>query len=416
VITVETLHHSIDRFVSWLEKAGYSSYDPYDIWGLPFALRGRKFFYRNSLAALPMIAPFLIIDMVAPGLRKVLVKKQRFATADAQLLLAFINLFHVRGDNTFLERAIRLGDEILDYSIKGYSGYCWGYPFDWQNSEALWRKNTPYITATPYCFEAFLKLYDITGKQRYLDIARSIAQFVSIDLNDTRTSSHAAAGSYSPIDESKVVNASAYRAMVLMEAYRRFGIDTWRDQAIRNVNFICESQHDNGAWLYEVDNKSNNYIDHFHTCFVLKNLYKLNIIFKSRRVTESVHNGYAYYRKHLFMPDGTPKCFAIEHRKQLVVIDLYNFAESITLNVLLRKEIPESLPLAETLAHTLCNVYHLENGYFVTKVYRGGFRHTFPFLRWSQAQCFYALTNLVNTLTENVTKIRQGSNRNVVEQ
>jgi hypothetical protein len=43
----------------------------------------------------------------------------------------------------------------------------------------------------------------------------------------------------------------------------------------------------------------------------------------------------------------------------------------------------------------------------VTRVFRGGFRHRFPFLRWPQAQLFYALTNLLKTEDCKIQDARQ---------
>lgn len=402
----KTLENSIQKFVSWLEKHGYASYDPYDIWGIPYSLWARKLYYKKSLLGLPFIAPIIFIDTFLPGLRQFIVKKERFATADAQILLAFINLYKYYNDDKYLEKAKTLGEEILSYSIPGYSGYCWGYPFDWQNSGALWRKNTPYITATPYCFEAYLALYDCTSDKKYLDIAESIARFVADDLKETPTGPDASAGSYSPIDNSKVINASAYRAMVLTEASVRFQNEIYREKANRNINFILQTQNADGSWLYEIDHTKSAFIDHFHTCFVLKNLYKLNKHKKDSGIAEAIRRGFGYYRKSLFRTDGSPKPFAIEPRFQIVTDDLYNYAEAITLCSLLGNE-SSTVVLAENLARKVIEKYQVKNGYFITKVYRCRIKTRFPFLRWSQAQNFYGLTNLlfimyVNTINRNL--------------
>jgi len=389
------LENSIHKFVTWLEKHGYASYDPYDIWGIPYSLWARKLYYRKSLLGLPFIAPIIFIDTFLPELRRFLVKKERFATADAQILLSFINLYKYYNDDKYLEKAKILGDEILSYSIPGYSGYCWGYPFDWQNSGALWRKNTPFITATPYCFEAYLALYDCTNDNRYLEIAKSIARFVADDLKETPTGPNAAAGSYSPIDNGKVINASAYRAMVLIDAAVRFNNEIYREKGLRNVNFILQSQNDDGSWPYDIVDSGKTFIDHFHTCFVLKNLYKLNKHLGENRIKSAIKKGFAYYSKSLFNSDGTPKTFAIKPRFQIVINDLYNYAEAITTCSLLHKEIPVAKCIGIDLFEKLIKNYQLTDGHFVTKAYLGGVKTKFPFLRWSQSQVFYGLTNLM---------------------
>src|SRR5687768_15325329 len=209
----QPLQGAILRFVAWWERHGRASYDPYDLWGTRYGLFARRLYYKKNPLGLALIAPIVAAETFCPSIRKLFVRKQRFATADAQLLLAFLLLHQVSGDVKFLQICRALADDLLDISIPGYRGHCWGYPFDWQNNSGLWKRNTPFITATPYCFEAFLALHDATGERRYLDVAESIARFVRNDLHDTATSPDAAAGSYSPVDRSQVLNASAYRAM-----------------------------------------------------------------------------------------------------------------------------------------------------------------------------------------------------------
>jgi hypothetical protein len=409
------LSSSIDSFIAWLARVGYESYDPYDLWGTRYGLFARRLYYAKNPLGLPLIAPIVAAETLFPSVRKLFVRPQRFATADAQLLLAFLNLHSLdtgerdrRGCHSQLstlnpqplERARALASDLLKISIPGFSGHCWGYPFDWQNNHGLWKKNTPFITATPYCFEGFLGLFDVTGEHHYLDVAESIARFVQKDLHDTPTSETAAAGSYSPNDRSEVLNASAYRAMVLFEAARRFDQPQYRATAEKNLNFILENQREDGAWLYALDHPSERFIDHFHTCFVLKNLVKINRHLNSDSVRAAIRKGYDYYRRELFDREGFPKSFAVQPRKQLVRLEMYNFAEAITLGSLLRDDIPDAFSEAQRLAALFMERYQLRAGHFVTRVFIGGWHHTFPFLRWPQAQLFHALTNLLCALSQ----------------
>ena len=109
----------------------------------------------------------------------------------------------------------------------------------------------------------------------------------------------------------------------------------------------------------------------------------------------AIRKGWEFYRRELFDAAGLPKCFAIEPRKQIVKLEMYNFAEGITLGALLKDFIPEAYTLAQDLAEKLCREYQLPDGHFVTRVFKQGFKHKFPFLRWPQAQLFYSLTNLL---------------------
>jgi len=397
-VTQRSVTQGIERFEAWLEKNGPASFDPYDVWGTKYGVFARRVYYEKGKVALPLIAPILALEFVCPSLRGWFVKKDRFATSDGQLTTAFLNLYRVTNDRKYLDKAIRLGEDMLQYSVPGYSGNCWGYPFNWQNNRGLWKKNTPYITCTPYAFAAYVGLYDATGEQRYLDIARSIATFVYTDLKDTPTGPDAAAASYSPMDATKVVNASAYRAWVLFEADARFNLPEYKAKAQRNLNFILQSQRADGAWLYATEGSGEGFIDNFHTAFVLKNLYKINQRLKNPAVDAAIKKGWEFYRRELFDAAGLPKSFAIEPRTQIVKLEMYNFAEAITLGSLLKDFIPDAFTLAQNLAATLCDRYQLSQGYFVTRVFKLGLKHTFPFLRWPQAQLFYSLTNLLGAL------------------
>jgi len=426
--TSEHLWASAERFLQWLDRHGYASYDPYDIWGTAYGKLSRRLYYaRNPLGKL-LIAPVILGEILCPSYRTLFVKKARFATADSQLLLAFLNLHRIARQIADLEiqpskriadafkngaaarwlaRAETMSQDLLKISIPGYGGHCWGYPFDWQNVNGLMPKGTPHVTATPYCYEGFVQLHELTGKAEYLEIARSIAAFICHDLKDTPTGPNAAASSYSPLDCGKVVNASAYRVYVLFDAARRFGNAKYLEKAQRNLNFILESQRADGAWLYALDNPGEAFIDHFHTCFVIKNLYKTNLQLRDPRVTRAVVSGFAYYRRELFDSKSLPRMYAIEPRKQISRLELYNFAEAITLCVLLRDLVADAYPLAEHLGAYVCQHVQVSGGTFITRLYRGGFKHRFPYMRWSQAQMFLALSIL---LQASVNRPGQGRN------
>jgi hypothetical protein len=296
--------------------------------------------------------------------------------------------------NIWLEKAEQLAEDLLEYKVITDHGFGWGYPFDWQNVNGLMVSGTPHVAATPYCYEAFARLFELTRKDNYLQVANLIAEFLFADLNDTRTSEDATAGSYTPFDFSKVINASAYRAFVLFDAAHRFESQAYADKAMLNLRFILQSQNCDGSWLYAIDNPKEAFIDHFHTCFVLKNLYKLNHLLNDSAVGKAIKNGFEYYHQEMFDHLGLPKSFVIEPRRQINRLEMYDVAEAINLGVLIRSMSPEAFNMAKHLAWLLIRNFQLKSGHFVTRLYIGGHRHKLPFLRWPQAQLFHALTTL----------------------
>ena len=215
------------------------------------------------------------------------------------------------------------------------------------------------------------------------------------DLKDTPASGDSLAGSYHPNDNGMVVNASAYRAFVLFEASKRFGLEDYVDKAWGNLKFILQNQRKDGSWLYAINSPTEAFIDHFHTCFVLKNLYKVNLVLKDNEVGQALKNGYEYYRRELFNQNGLPKSFAIQPRMQINQLEMYNVAEAISLGAILCDQIPEAFDLAYRLTLLLAKNFQHRDGYFLTRIYIGGLKHKLPFLRWPQAQLFYALTNML---------------------
>jgi len=183
-----------------------------------------------------------------------------------------------------------------------------------------------------------------------------------------------------------------------METYHRFGVDEFKEKAGKNINFVLENQRLDGSWLYAAENPHNAFIDNFHTCLVLKNLYKANVYLKSNKLRDAIIKGYDFYRKNLFVNNDIPKPYALLRRIQLVQIEMYDYAEGISLGVLLKDEIPGAFELAKKLARDVHLYYQLPDGHFITRVNWGGLRNAVPYLRWPQAQMFFALTTLLSKM------------------
>ena len=391
----------IDKFLRWLRRNGYQSFDQYDFWSTTFGRFAKRMYYRNRPLASPFVTLIFATDLFVPTVRALFVRKKRFPIADAHFTMGFLNLYQVTREEDFLEEAQSLGEELLKSSIPGFSGHCWGYPFTWETVLGTFPKSTPLITTTPYCYEAFCNLYDTTKAERYLDIAYSISKFAMSDIKDTKISESSSACSYSPVDSSKVVNANTYRAFLLLDAFQRFGVKEYKEIAEKNINFVLQNQQEDGSWYYEVGNQHNRFVDNFHTCFVLKNLHKANAYLKSPDVENAVSRGYAFYRSRLFTADGLPKPFAHLARMHTVDTEMYDIAEGIALGVLLRHSIPGAAEVAMALSEKVRKHYQSRDGHFLTRINIFGIKHSVPYLRWPQAQMFHALTLLLRLTTGN---------------
>ncbi len=134
-----------------------------------------------------------------------------------------------------------------------------------------------------------------------------------------------------------------------MSAALQFGRDEYRRIAERNLNFVLGSQQANGSWFYASD-EVRDFVDHFHTCFVLKALAKIDGLVGHAGCRQAIEAGVDYYVRNLFDDKGLPKPFSRAPRLTVYRQELYDYAECINLGVLLRGRFPA---LDERLATTL---------------------------------------------------------------
>ncbi len=393
----QEVNQSIEKFILWLRKNGYSSYDQYDFWSTAYGIKAKEIYYKNKIAGIPLVSPVFVSEIFFPSVRKVFVSKKRFPIADAHFIMAFLNLYEVNSNQEYLEEAKKIAVELLKSSVSGFSGNSWGYPFDWMTTRGLWTSGIPLITTTGYCFEAFLQLFDITNDKKYLDTAYSIFLFTLNDLTDTQIEKDIAACSYSPIDNSQIVNANAYRASVLIEGFIRFNNEEAYKKATLNINFILKNQNSDGSWKYAVNDERDNFVDNFHTCFVLKNLIKINKFKKDERISEAIKKGYDFYKNNLIDSTGRPLPFAKLSRLNIVKRELYDYAEGISLGLLMKEKDAEAGDIMNKMVKDLVEKYQNKNGSYITRVSIFNIKNKIPYLRWPQAQLFFALTNYLKS-------------------
>src|SRR5438876_4050839 len=236
----------------------------------------------------------IFFEAFLPSARRLFHHPLRFPIADAHYAMGFAFLYEATGDSAHLEKAVHFLNELTTSRCHDFKEYCWGYPFDWVWRGGVIKQQTPLITTTPYVHEAFLQVYEIlkhtsefrplTSDLRPLDllgeykqILESIARHAAKDIKDFRTSETASSCSYTPFGEDGVINAAAYRAFLLTSASQVFSRDDYWRIAERNLNFVLENQNSDGSWPYAVDGVRD-FVDHFHTCFVMKALAKIHAL------------------------------------------------------------------------------------------------------------------------------------------
>src|SRR4029077_19821441 len=148
-------------------------------------------------------------------------------------------------------------------------------------------------------YEAFLQVYELDPRDKWRRILESIARHGSTDIKDFEISHMTSSCSYTPFDEGGVINAAAYRAFLLTRASLAFSNDDYWKVAERNLNFVLKAQNSDGSWFYAVDGVRD-FVDHYHTCFVMKALAKIHTLTGHKACYEALASGVDYYLNNLF--------------------------------------------------------------------------------------------------------------------
>lgn len=308
-------------------------------------------------------------------------------------LSAYLEKYNFTKDKQDLEKARFFGDWLTKNYSEGYSGYCWGYNFDWQNRTFFLPKNTPTIVNTAFIANAFLDIYRILHQEKYLDIARSSCDFILNNLNITREN-EAICFSYTPLDKTQVHNANLLAAALLARIYSFTREENLLKFGTKAVKFSVKYQNKDGSWYYG-NLVSQRWIDNFHTGFNLVALKEYIDFSESRYFCNALEEGFRYYKENFFLKDGTPKYY---HDK-IYPIDIHSVAQSIVTFVKLKDLSGGNINQALKIAQWGIENMQDERGFFYFQKHKY-FTNRIPYMRWAEAWMFYALTLLLLSVGE----------------
>src|SRR6266550_4091332 len=291
----DEVSRALTEFTGWLTRYGEMSHDHQTFFAGATGQAAKALYYRHKLLGTAAVAPMIFCEAFVPSARRFFHRPTRFPIADAHYGMGFAFLFQVTNDHAQLRRAIHFLEELKKSRCPGFGEYCWGYPYDWVTRNGTIKEQTPLITSTPYCYEAFLQVYQILESEdggrrtedthkrsedlleQYKQIIKSIARHAFRDIKDFPVSKNASSCSYTPFDGGGVINAAAYRAFMLTSASQAFSSEDYWLSAERNLNFVLDNQNPDGSWYYAVDGVRD-FVDHYHTCFVMKALAKVHAL------------------------------------------------------------------------------------------------------------------------------------------
>jgi hypothetical protein len=388
----EKSRSALGRFTNWLDRYGETSYDHQSFYASKIGRRAKALYYRKPMLGTLAVAPMVLSEAFFPSARTLFWKPQRFPIADAHYAMGFAFLAAIDRTEKQHQRAVHFLEVLKETRSPNQDEYCWGYPFDWETRGGTFRGATPLITTEPYAYEAFSQVYALDRDPQWLRIMRSIAKHAFESYRDLETAPDTASCGYTPApdDPCGVVNASAYRAFLLTKAGVELSEPRYLEVARRNMNFVLACQNADGSWYYSTDGERD-FVDHFHTCFVMKALAKIEQLTGNSRCGDAIERGVSYYIKNLFDADRLPKPFSKAPRLTVYRNELYDCAECINLGVLLQGRFPELDAIVLGVVNDVLARWQKKDGSFRARRLLVGWDNV-PMHRWAQSQMFRSLS------------------------
>jgi len=394
----ELVRCSIERLDQWLTRNGWAGYDPYDLKGLPFFTKNNPSLFEKALRkAVWKLEPF------APCLLRIIfrVKKEINPKAMGLFADAYLTLYLATGKPYYLskaEEAIQWLDK--NYS-KGYSGKCWGYPFDWQ-SRIFIPRGTPSSVVSATVGNAYWSFYKLTGERRYLATCESICNFFTNDLNIDRLGSEKVCFSYTPLDNFHVHNANLFVAEFLIKVGKEVGNEKFIDQGLNAVNYTLSEQNPDGSICYWGRDQSDKcHIDHYHSGFEIRSLYSIWKLTREERIRKAVKQYYRFYLANLFENKTIPKLTP----ENKYPINIHACAEALLCNATLAPDFPEGREYLANATRWIVENMQDKTGYFYYMIRRSkGIERKvkIPYIRWGQAWMLKGLSEVCKLENEHI--------------
>jgi hypothetical protein len=274
----------------------------------------------------------------------------------------------------------------------GFDEPCWGYHFDVQTRVFFYPTGSPNTIATAFAGLALLDAYEASGEQRLLELAIGAGDFFLRHVPQTEDGDGAFFG-YLVGDRTPIHNANTLGCALLARLAHHTGRKDMRAASEAGLRWTINHQGSDGSWPYG-EQPHLNWVDGFHTGYVLDSL-----LYCAKAGVEidggaALERGLAYYRRALFLEDGTPKY----RPDSLYPIDAQCVAQGIQTMALAGERDPAYNTFAWTALDFALRRMARRDGSFIFQR-RRRWANAAPHIRWMAAPMLQALT-LLRRVTE----------------
>ena len=274
----------------------------------------------------------------------------------------------------------------------GFEEPCWGYHFDVQTRVFFYPSGSPNTIATAFAGLALLDAYEATNDERLLELAAGAGDFFLRHVPQTEDGDGAFFG-YLIGDRTPIHNANTLVCALLARLTHHTGHGDMRAAAEAGLLWTINHQRLDGSWPYG-EQPHLKWVDGFHTGYVLDSLLHCARAGVEVDGGVALEHGLAYYRRALFLEDGTPKYMP----DSLYPIDAQCVAQGIQTMSLASERDPAYGAFAWTVLDFALRRMTRRDGSFIFQR-RRRWANAAPHIRWMAAPMLQALT-LLRRVTE----------------
>lgn len=382
------------RALAYTEMNDYQGYSKYDalssplLSGLSLGNKYLRLVYTQAVMRAPVnLRPLLLVP------------KEKNPKGIGLFAHAYCNLYELAQNPADREQAQYCLDWLLEHPSPGdYAGPCWGYNFAWQTPGFYVPRHAPNMVVSAVVGQAFVRAFEVFGKQRYLDTARGVIEFIRHDLHALQDENGLRYYSYTPFDDWRVINVSAFAAALMSRVYEHTGESGLIEEAHELTHFVVDKQTDYGAWYYtDPPEKSPLTHDNYHTGYILDAVLQYIQTSGDEQWLSSYKRGLEFYAQKLFLNDGTPK-FLYD---RTYPIDIHGAAQGIISFSWAAQLDPRYREKAIQIARWADKNMQADDGHFYYQRTRF-FTKRFSLMRWAQGWMCLALS-MLSTSLEGVT-------------
>jgi hypothetical protein len=388
-----SLTQALEALRRWIETRQFAGYEPFDLLNSPY-LSGA--WARKALPAILLMQAGK--RFAGLRLRQALkIPPSRNPKALGLCLSAYCDLSQAGYDVS--AEAAWLKNELIRLRSPNEAEYCWGYDWDYVSLRGTRLPAfAPNCIASYFCGSAMMEMHKVFADSEALQIAESVARFLSTRLHRSFQSADEVCFSYTPNDKTLIYNSSALTAVFLARIGSLRENQEYLSLAHKAMVFLERGQLESGGWYYG-QLRRQRWIDGFHTSYNLCALLDYQRITGDHTFEDAMLLGHRYYKATFFTADGAPKYF----HDRTFPIDIHACSQAMLHFIAFSSIDPQALQLArKTFGWTMRNMVAPDGAFYYQR--HRLWTNRALYMRWGQAWMLRALANLLlaSPLTDSV--------------